>query len=127
MLSFLGFAIASNVVQATSAQLIEKGFVSHPYLGIAWDSVTPAIADRYNLGAQWGVYVTDVSDGSPAAAAGLQVGDIITAVGGVSLDDTHAFINTLWAHAVGESVSLTVVRDGQTQTLTASLVERPRS
>jgi S1-C subfamily serine protease len=123
----LGFAIASNTVQATATQLIEKGFVSHPYLGISWDTVTPAIAQRYNLGAEWGVYVTDVSEGSPAAAAGLQVGDIITAVGGVSLDDTHAFINTLWSHAIGETVSLTIVRDGQTQTLNATLIERPRS
>ncbi len=123
----LGFAIASNTVQATSAQLIEKGFVSHPYLGISWDSVTPAIAQRYGLDAQWGVYVTDVSADSPAAAAGLKVDDIITAVGDVPLDDTHAFINTLWAHAVGETVTLTIIRAGQTQTLTATLIERPRS
>ncbi len=123
----LGFAIASNVVRATAGQLIENGYVSHPYLGISWDSVTPAIANQYNLDAQWGVYVTDVSADSPAAAAGLQKGDIITAVSGVVLDGTHAFINTLWSHAVGESVSLSIVRNGQPQTLTATLVERPRS
>lgn len=123
----LGFAIASNTVQATATQLIEKGFVSHPYLGISWESVTPAIASRYNLAAEWGVYVTDVSADSPAAAAGLQVGDIITAVGDVPLDEDTAFINTLWSHAVGETIGLTVVRDGQTETLTATLVERPRS
>ena len=123
----LGFAIASNTVQATAQQLIEKGFVSHPYLGISWDSVTPDIAQRYDLGADWGVYVTDVSEGSPAADAGLQKGDIIIAVGDVQLDETHAFINTLWAHAVGESVTLTVVRDQQTLTVTATLAERPRS
>ncbi|MCC7358893.1 MAG: trypsin-like peptidase domain-containing protein [Anaerolineales bacterium] len=123
----LGFAIASNTVQATAQQLIEKGFVSHPYLGISWDSVTPDIAQRYRLGADWGVYVTTVSDDSPAAAAGLRKGDIITAVDDIHIDETHAFINTLWAHAAGESVTLTVVRDQQTLTLTATLAERPRS
>jgi S1-C subfamily serine protease len=123
----LGFAIGSNTVQATAEQLIEKGFVSHPYLGISWESVTPEIAAAYDLDAEWGVYVTDVSPGSPAADAGLQEGDIITAVGEVPLDGTHAFINTLWSHAVGETVNLTIVRDGQTHTLAATLIERPRS
>lgn len=123
----LGFAIASNTVRATATQLIEQGFVSRPYLGISWESITPAIARQNNLAVEWGIYVTDVSADSPAAAAGLREGDIITAVGEVTLDEENAFINTLWSHAVGETIGLTIVRDGQSQSLTATLVERPRS
>jgi S1-C subfamily serine protease len=74
-----------------------------------------------------GVLIASVTPGSPAEAAGLQVGDVVTAVGGVELDAQRAFINTLWTHAVGQAVDLTLWRDGQTLTLAATLGERPRS
>jgi 2-alkenal reductase len=123
----LGFAVASNEVSAVADQLIELGYVARPYLGISWESVTPAVASRYGLGAEWGVYITEVSPGSPAQAAGLQAGDIITALGDVALDEEHPFINALWQHAAGDTLSLTVVRGSQTLQLNAVLGERPRS
>ncbi len=123
----LGFAIAANTVQATSRQLIDIGFVSHPYLGISWQAVTPEIAQTYNLEAQWGIYVTQVAAGSPAAAAGLQEGDIITQVGDVTLDDQHPFINTLWNHAAGDTLSLQVARGSQTLAVDVTLGVRPQS
>ncbi len=123
----LGFAIASNIAKAVSQQLIEKGFVSRPYLGISWQSVTPQIAQMNGLPVQWGVYVTQVSSGSPAAAAGLQEGDIITKVGNVALDEQHPFTNALWDHKVGETVGITLARGTQTLTVDATLAERPHS
>jgi 2-alkenal reductase len=123
----LGFAIPANTVKATSQQLIDKGFVSHPYVGISWQAVTPDIAQAYNLAAEWGVYVTKVADGSPAAAAGLQEGDIITQLDRVALDDQHPFINTLWTHSAGDTLSLQVARGRQTLTLEVTLAERPQS
>jgi 2-alkenal reductase len=123
----LGFAIPANTVKATSQQLIDTGFVSHPYLGISWQAVTPDIAQTYDLPAQWGIYVTKVAASSPAATAGLQEGDIITEVGGVALDDQHPFINTLWNHAVGDTLSLQVARGSQTVSLDVTLGERPQS
>lgn len=123
----LGFAVSANVVKAVSEQLIRTGFVARPYLGIAWGVVTPQIA-RYNgLATQHGVYVQSVGANSPAAQAGLQPGDIITHMADVPLDETHPFINQLWTHTVGESVSLTVVRESQTLTLAVILGERPNS
>ncbi len=121
----LGFAIASNTVKAVSDQLIAKGYVSRPYLGITWALVTPDIAQANGLPAQSGVYVKSVGDGSPAAQAGLQVGDIITQVDSTPLDADHPFINTLLRYSVGQEVHMTVARGSQTLTLKVTLGERP--
>jgi 2-alkenal reductase len=121
----LGFAIASNIAQAAAQQLIEHGFVSRPYLGISWQPITPQVAQANSLPVDWGVYVTQVSSGSPAAAAGLQKGDIVTKIGAVALDEQHPFTNALWDNKVGDSVAITVLRGTQTLTVNATLGERP--
>ena len=123
----LGFAIPANTVKATSQQLIDTGFVSHPYLGISWQAVTPDIAQTYNLPAQWGVYVTQVAAGSPAATAGCEGRRHCHPGGGVALDDQHPFINTLWNHSAGDTLSLQVARGSQTVSLDVTLGERPQS
>lgn len=122
----LGFAVSVNVVKAVSDQLIALGRVVRPYLGIAWDAVTPDIAQYNNLPVQWGVYVRSVSDNSPAASAGLQAGDILTKIGDTALDETHPFINTLWKYGVGEQIMVEVLRDGQVIDLPVILAERPQ-
>jgi 2-alkenal reductase len=121
----LGFAIASNTVKAVSDQLIAKGYVSRPYLGITWALVTPDVAQANGLPAQSGVYVKSVGEGSPAAQAGLQVGDIITQVDSTPLDADHPFINALLRYSVGQEVQVTVARGAQTLTLKVTLGERP--
>jgi 2-alkenal reductase len=123
----LGFAIAANIAQAVSEQLIEHGFVSRPYLGISWESVTPAVARAYTLPAEWGVYVTAVAEGSPAAAAGLKEGDLITQVGEVSLDGQHPFINALWQQRPGDKVTIGFLRGSAQQTVEVTLGERPHA
>ncbi len=119
----LGFAIPIDTAQAVAQQLMQKGYFAHPYLGIGYQPISPDIAQVYNLPAQWGVYVTQVSSNSPASQAGLQRGDIITKVGDVTLDDTHSYLNTLYTYKPGDSVTLTVVRGSQTLTLTVTLGE----
>lgn len=123
----LGFAIAGNIAQAVSRQLIERGFVARPYLGISWESITPAVAGSNQLPVDWGVYITSVTEGSPAATAGLRAGDILTGVGDVTLDEQHPFINTLWDYTIGETVPLNLVRGNDTLTLSVTLGERPHS
>jgi serine protease Do len=108
----LGFAIPINTAKAIAEQLISTGKIAHPYLGISFQPITPDIANAYNLPAQWGVYVTDVAAGSPASQAGLQQGDIITSIGGVSLDATHSYINTLFTFKPGQQVTLQLLRNG---------------
>jgi serine protease Do len=117
----LGFAIPIDTAQAVASQIIQQGFFSHPFLGIGYQPITPDIASAYNLPAQWGVYVTRVSANSPASQAGLQQGDIITSVGGVALDATHSYLNTLYTYKAGDQVTLSVLRNGQAVQLQVTL------
>ena len=108
----LGFAIPINTARVVSEQIIQKGYVSRPYLGISYQPITPHVATIYRLPVQYGVYITDVAANSPASQAGLQVGDIITGIDNTSLDETHAYINTLFQYSAGDIVTLTIMRNG---------------
>lgn len=122
----LGFAIPSSTARAVAEQIIAKGYVARPYLGIRWQTITPDLAARYRLGADHGVVVTEVLRGSPADQAGVQRGDILTAIAGASIGEDAPFINLLLRHKPGEKVSLEVVRGGETLHLEVILAERPR-
>jgi serine protease Do len=123
----LGFAIPIDTAQAVASQIIQKGYFAHPYLGIAYQPITPGIAGAYNLPVQWGIYVTRVAGNSPASQAGLQSGDIITKVGTVALDETHSYLNTLYTYKPGDKVALSVVRNGQTIQIDVTLGEASHS
>ena len=109
----LGFAIPINTARAVAQQIIEKGYFSRPYVGINWQSITPRIAAVYRLPAEYGVYITQVVENSPASRAGLQPGDIITGIDETALDATHAYINTLFQYSAGDTVTLTVMRGNE--------------
>jgi len=119
----LGFAIPVNTAQAIAQQIIQKGYFSRPYMGISFQPINPNIAARYNLSADWGVYVMKVADGSPANEAGLQQGDIITRVGDVTLDETHSYVNTLFTFNPGDTINLTLVRNGSEMQVQVTLGE----
>jgi serine protease Do len=119
----LGFAIPISTAQAVAQQIIQKGYVPHPYLGIRWQAITPGIAARYRLPAEWGVYVTDVTTNSPASQVGLRQGDIITGIDDATLDETHSYLNTLFLHQPGDQVTLTIVRGSKTLELQVTLGE----
>ena len=119
----LGFAIPINTARAVADQIIRNGYVSRPYLGISWQPITPRVAAIYRLPVQYGVYITDVATNSPASQAGLQVGDIITAIDNTTLDETHAYINTLFQYSAGDAVTLTVNRNGRQLQVQATLGE----
>lgn len=113
----LGFAIDGNTVKKVANEIIaNNGNVKYPYLGIA--------SQELQDGSQ---QVAQVQDGSPAATAGLQPGDVITAVDGTQLDADHLLQDELFKHNVGDKVELTVERNGQTMTITVTLGERPDS
>jgi 2-alkenal reductase len=123
----LGFAVSSNTVKAVSDQLITKGFVARPYMGISWGLVTPDIAQNNGLPVQWGIYVKSVGPGSPADQAGIQSQDILTQIGDIPLNGDHPFVNTLLKFSVGQDVPVTLVRGTDTLMVTVKLGERPRS
>jgi len=119
----LGFAIPSNTAGVIAAQLVQNGHVARPYLGIRWQPITPQDARMYRLPVQWGIYVSNILAGSPALSAGVQVGDIITHIDGVLLDDQHPYSNVLFTHAPGDTVTLTINRNGKTLQLPVKLAE----
>ena len=106
----LGFAIPVNTAQAIAQQIIQKGYFARPYMGISFQPINPEIAARYNLPAQWGVYVTRVEENGPASEAGLHEGDIITKVGEIALDETHSYVNALFTFKPRDQITLNVVR-----------------
>ena len=101
-------------LQAVAQQIIEKGYFARPYLGISFQPINPAIAARYNLPAQWGVYITRVAERSPASQAGLQEGDIIIKLGDIPIDESHSYVNALFEYNPGDQVTLEVVRGDET-------------
>jgi len=119
----LGFAIPVNTAQAIAQQIIQKGYFARPYMGIRYQPINPNIAARYNLPVQWGVYVTQVANNSPASEAGLKEGDIITQVGGFDLDETHSYVNTLFTFKPSDQITLGVVRDGKDMQIQITLGE----
>ncbi len=106
----LGFSIPASTAQVVAEQLIQDGAVARPYLGIRYQSIDPQIATVYRLPAQWGVYVTQVDAGSPAANAGIQEEDIIVQVGNVVLDGDHPYMNALFDYKPGDKVTLALYR-----------------
>ncbi|MEA4909236.1 MAG: trypsin-like peptidase domain-containing protein [Anaerolineaceae bacterium] len=119
----LGFAIPVNTVRAVSSQIISQGYFTRPYLGIRWQALTPNIAAVYNLGRQWGAYVTNVVPGSPAELAGVQAGDIITRIDDISIDAQNSFINTLYRYNPDDSITLELQRDGSSLQVNVTLGE----
>lgn len=119
----LGFAIPVNTAQAVAQQIIQQGYFTRPYMGISFQPINPAIAERYDLPAKWGVFITKVEAGSPADKAGLKENDIITKVGDITLDETHSYVNALFTYKPGDTVSLVVMRDGKETQLQITLGE----
>jgi 2-alkenal reductase len=121
----LGFAIPSNTVHLVVEQLIAKGRVSRPFLGISHQKVTPQLAAYYNLAVNHGVLVLQVASATPASQTGLKVGDVIMAIGEDPIDPANPFLNVLMRHQVGETVTLNVNRFGRELALEVTLGERP--
>lgn len=109
----LGFAIPSNMVKEIVAQLISKGKVERAFIGISYQEVDPQIASALNLPATTGVVVMQVTPGSPAEKVGLKENDMILALNGEKINQDNALSVMLLSHKPGETVTLTVLRDGK--------------
>lgn len=121
----LGFAIPANTAKAICQQLIDQGYVAYPYLGVRWQWITPNIAHRYGLPVEAGAYVSDVSLSSPAAIAGVEVGDIIIQIGDQLISEDNPFINVLYDYAAGETTTLEIMRGQETLKMQVTFGEHP--
>lgn len=123
----LGFAVPTSVFTPVVNQLIATGEVTYPYLGILYMMIDGDIAARQNLPVQQGALVQEVQRGTPAGQSGLQANDIITAVNGETLAQNNSLRLELIQYQPGETVSLTVLRDGRELSINVTLGTRPRS
>lgn len=121
----LGFAIPSNTVSTIAKQLIGQGKVVYPFIGITYSEITPDSAAASNLPVQQGLVVEQVTPGSPASDAGIQVDDIITALDSTPIDQSHSLRTILFQHQPGDTVTLSVLRGSSTLSIKVSLTARP--
>ena len=121
----LGFAIPINDAIKVAQDLLENGYVSgRPYMGITYLAVTDAqTAAQLNVSA-YGVYVVDVVQGGPADKAGLKAGDRIVSIDGTEIAQKDDLGTLIQNHAAGDTLSITVARDGQMQTVSLTLGEK---
>lgn len=124
----IGFAIPANMVRVVveSAKAGSKS-VRRPWLGARLQRVTPEIAEGLGLARPTGVLVQTVAAGSPAATAGVKVGDLITAVDGQRVDDPESLNYRLATQPLGQSVNVTVSRRGQDSVMRIVLATAPET
>ena len=121
----IGFAIPSSTVQPVLKDLMTKGKIARPWLGVALQQVTPDVADILGLQNQEGAVVAQVVSGSPAAQAGLQKYDVILQLDGQPVKDPNDLVAKVQAMKVGQQVQLQVFRRGQTLNINLVLAEKP--
>ena len=111
----VGFAIPIDAVKSVASSIVAGHKVQHAYLGVKIG----------NAATGPGANVGTVIAGSPAEKAGLQAGDVITAVNGKSITSADDLTAAVGSHASGDKVTLTVTRNGNTRTITVTLGVRP--
>jgi S1-C subfamily serine protease len=141
--SGVGFAIPSNTLNKIIPSLITGGSFSHPWIGLSGTNITPEIANAVGLKEPRGFLVADTVSGSPAEKAGLHGGDKVANINGREIalggdviekidnntvrkiDDILVYLESV--KSVGDTVSLSVLRNGQLQKLNLTLAARPSS
>lgn len=119
----IGFAIPGNLAVKVADQLIGTGTATHAFLGVALDNGS----EKANGETRAGAKVTTVEPDSPAAKAGIEVGDVITAIDGKTTNQPAALTGFVRQYSAGDTVKLTVIRSGEEKEIEVTLVERKDS
>ena len=121
----IGFAIPAPTVTDVVEQLLEDGTAEHAYIGVRPATLTPQLAQELDVEADHGVVILAVEEGGPAAQAGIEPGDVVTAVDGGRVETVEDLLAALREHRPGDQVTLTVVRGGSEQDVTVTVGELP--
>lgn len=121
----IGFSIPINAAIRIARQLIENGEVRRAYLGCRTQSMTPEIAGHLELPPDRGLIVTEVTPGSPASSAGIQMGDVLTTFDGSPIRDGYHLHRLLEQAPAGKRSRIGAFRSGETISIDAHLDSRP--
>ncbi|RBI86369.1 protease Do [Rhodosalinus halophilus] len=123
----IGFAIPSRVAQSVVADLRDDGEVERGYLGVRLQPVDANLAAALGLpeDAPGGALIADVTEGSPAAEAGLRPGDVVTQIAGEPIEDPRALSFAVAALEAGSEVGVSVLREGEPERLEVTIGEQP--
>jgi serine protease Do len=120
----IGFAAPSNIVKTVFEQIKSGGRVRRGTIGVYAQTITPTLATALKLPQEWGVILGDVFPQTPAAAAGLQIGDVVLTLDGKRMENGRQFDVNLYRRAVGDTVTVEVARRGQTLKFPVAVAER---
>ncbi len=124
----LQLAIPSAAVTRVVDELVRRGRLARPYLGVGTQPVSlpEALRQRFNLEQPTAVIVVAVQPSSPAASAGLLMGDVVVSLGGTSITDPGDLASVLRPDHVGEEMTVSVLRGGEPRDIRITVGERPR-
>lgn len=121
----IGFAIPVNMAKTILPDLKEKGKVIRGWLGVSVQDISEDIAKNLKLKDQKGALVADVFKDDPADKAGIEPKDVIIAVNGQPVKDTHDLLKAVAEKSVGQTVKVTVLRNGKMKVFNVKIAERP--
>jgi serine protease Do len=121
----LGFAIPEPIVRFVYTELKEHGIVPNVTIGAHAQSITPALAAGLKLPQDWGVILSDIDAGGPAAAAGLRQRDVVTAIDGARVDSLPKYTGFLYIHQRNTPIRMEVLRDGKPLTVSITAIAAP--
>lgn len=120
----IGFAIPINMARASIEQIVEFGEVKRGQLGVIIQDLTPELAAAFQLDAgQRGVVIAEVQQGSAADKAGLKAGDVVISIDGEVIESAAQLRNEIGVRRIDETLKLTLLRDGRSKTVKATLAE----
>lgn len=119
----IGFAVPINMAREVMAQLVEFGEIQRGILGVSVQDLTPEIAEAFDIDRSVGALIAQVAPNSPAADAGLEPGDIVTAVNGRDVSDANAMANAIGLLRIGDEVRIEYIRDGRQRSTTATVAD----
>ena len=123
----LGYAISTRTARPIIEELIQRGYVLRPWLGVGLATVNQFLILRYDLSIDKGAFITEVVPGSPADLAGLEVGDVVMGLGTEKISTSDELVRAIHASEIGEEVEIILWRGGAELTLAAKLSERPKT
>lgn len=122
----IGFAVPSNMARIVMASLLKNGKVTRGWLGVSVQDVNQDLAKQFGLSEAKGALVSEVLPDSPAAAAGVKAGDVITEIDGKTVDSAALLRNAVAQTPIGQTVKLSILRNNNQQSLDVKIAERPK-